>query len=141
VDKVLAYNVLVWCLLSVAACAGDPTGTGKGGKSIYPTANGKFADEITDALKHNKRGVVSMANSGPNTNGSQFFVLYKAQVGDTASLPWLLQSLQAHEDWKRLQTSSPWSSAVPSADDLILGACNENPCTRLSLFITCSSPV
>jgi peptidyl-prolyl cis-trans isomerase-like 3 len=56
---------------------GDPTGTGKGGRSIYPTPNGKFPDEIVDALKHNKRGVVSMANSGPNTNGSQFFITYK----------------------------------------------------------------
>jgi cyclophilin family peptidyl-prolyl cis-trans isomerase len=60
--------------------SGDPTGTGKGGKSIYATPNGKFPDEINDALKHSKRGVVSMANSGPNTNGSQFFVLYKAQA-------------------------------------------------------------
>ncbi|GAB4818595.1 hypothetical protein N2152v2_005641 [Parachlorella kessleri] len=58
---------------------GDPTGTGKGGKSIYNTPNGKFPDEINDVLKHNKRGMVSMANSGPNTNGSQFFVIYKAQ--------------------------------------------------------------
>ncbi len=55
---------------------GDPTGTGKGGKSIYPTPNGKFPDEIVDALKHTKRGIVSMANSGPNTNGSQFFITY-----------------------------------------------------------------
>jgi peptidyl-prolyl cis-trans isomerase-like 3 len=55
---------------------GDPTGTGKGGKSMYPTPNGKFPDEIVDALKHTKRGIVSMANSGPNTNGSQFFITY-----------------------------------------------------------------
>jgi peptidyl-prolyl cis-trans isomerase-like 3 len=59
--------------------AGDPTGTGKGGKSIFPTPNGKFADEINDGLKHNRRGMVSMANSGPNTNGSQFFITYKPQ--------------------------------------------------------------
>mmetsp|Transcript_14794 Transcript_14794/g.28636 ORF Transcript_14794/g.28636 Transcript_14794/m.28636 type:complete len:131 (+) Transcript_14794:43-435(+) len=58
---------------------GDPTGTGRGGKSIYPTRNGKFEDEIVESLKHNSRGIVSMANSGPNTNGSQFFITYSKQ--------------------------------------------------------------
>lgn len=58
---------------------GDPTGTGKGGKSIYPTPDGRFEDEVVDALRHARRGVVSMANAGkPGTNGSQFFVAYKA---------------------------------------------------------------
>ncbi len=64
----------------VVSYAGDPTGTGKGGKSIYATPNGKFPDEMLDLLKHSKRGVVSMANSGPNTNGSQFFITYKAHA-------------------------------------------------------------
>ena len=59
---------------------GDPTGTGKGGRSIYNTPNGKFADEIVDTLKHTKRGILSMANSGPNSNGSQFFITYKAHA-------------------------------------------------------------
>jgi peptidyl-prolyl cis-trans isomerase-like 3 len=59
---------------------GDPTGTGKGGVSIYNTPNGKFQDEIVDSLKHSRRGIVSMANSGPNSNGSQFFVTYKAHT-------------------------------------------------------------
>lgn len=65
---------------SAVACntVGDPTGTGKGGKSIYNTPNGRFEDEHRPELKHSKRGIVSMANSGPNTNGSQFFIAYKA---------------------------------------------------------------
>jgi len=54
---------------------GDPTGTGKGGDSVW---GGKFADEFAFALKHDARGVVSMANSGPNTNAAQFFITYKA---------------------------------------------------------------
>ena len=52
---------------------GDPTGTGRGGASIW---GGKFPDEIRDTLKHTNRGVMSMANSGPNTNASQFFFTY-----------------------------------------------------------------
>ena len=52
---------------------GDPTGTGRGGTSIWEE---KFADEIVDTLRHDRRGTVSMANKGPNTNGSQFFITY-----------------------------------------------------------------
>ncbi|KAJ3992413.1 cyclophilin-like domain-containing protein [Lentinula boryana] len=55
---------------------GDPTGSGKGGQSIW----GKpFADEIRSTLKFNARGVVAMANSGVDTNKSQFFITYAKQ--------------------------------------------------------------
>ncbi|KAK3102214.1 hypothetical protein FSP39_009653 [Pinctada imbricata] len=50
---------------------GDPTGTGRGGASIYGK---EFDDEIHQELKHAGAGILSMANSGPNTNGSQFFL-------------------------------------------------------------------
>ncbi|CAI5986436.1 unnamed protein product [Closterium sp. NIES-64] len=54
---------------------GDPTGTGKGGQSAWGKA---FQDEFDSRLGHSERGVLSMANSGPHSNGSQFFVLFKS---------------------------------------------------------------
>lgn len=58
---------------------GDPTGTGRGGDSIWGKT---FEDEYSPSLKFDKPGLLAMANRGPSTNGSQFFIT-------VAPTPWL----------------------------------------------------
>jgi len=58
---------------------GDPTGTGTAGESIWGT---EFEDELRSEVKFDKPGILAMANHGPNTNGSQFFIT-------TVPTPWL----------------------------------------------------
>lgn len=73
-DGLIFHRVMIGFMIQ----GGDPTGTGKGGDSIY----GKpFADEFSDKL-HNFRGALSMANSGANTNQSQFFIVQRKETGE-----------------------------------------------------------
>ena len=72
-DGVIFHRVISGFMIQ----GGDPTGTGRGGESAW---GGRFNDEIDGASavyqRGYKRGTVAMANAGPNTNGSQFFIMH-----------------------------------------------------------------
>ena len=71
-DRTIFHRVIA----DFMAQAGDPTGTGRGGPGY------RFADEFHPELRHDKPGILSMANAGPNTNGSQFYITH-------VPTPWL----------------------------------------------------
>ena len=80
---------------------GDPLGNGTGGPGF------KFDDEFSDKLKFDRVGRLAMANSGPNTNGSQFFIT-------VAPTPWLTAIIRSSARWSRGRMSpikSPMSPA------------------------------
>jgi peptidyl-prolyl cis-trans isomerase A (cyclophilin A) len=125
-DDVAFHRVIGGFMLQ----GGDPTETGRGGPGY------EFEDEFHDDLRHDGPGVLSMANSGPDTNGSQFFVTLDAQphlddrhavfghvtdgmdvVEEIGGLPTdrddapmqdaVLESVTVHDDYDHLDTDRP----------------------------------
>ncbi|MGJ7920090.1 peptidylprolyl isomerase [Neobacillus sp. LXY-4] len=83
---------------------GDPLGNGRGGESIY---GAKFEDEFSDSL-FNLRGALSMANSGPNTNGSQFFIVQNASL-DSQTKDYIEQNNYPEQIAKAYENGgTPW---------------------------------
>ncbi|HAT54261.1 MAG TPA: peptidylprolyl isomerase [Lactobacillus sp.] len=83
---------------------GDPTGTGAGGESFY---GHEFEDEFSDQL-FNFRGALSMANAGPNTNGSQFFIVQASKVPDDMLRQLKDMGLADEVIAKYAQGGTPW---------------------------------
>jgi len=101
-DDVVFHRVIA----NFMAQGGDPTGTGSGGPGY------NFADEFHPSLRHDGPGVLSMANAGPNTNGSQFFITHVAT-------PWLDDK---HSVFGRVVEGKDVLMAIPPRDPSQRGA-------------------
>jgi cyclophilin family peptidyl-prolyl cis-trans isomerase len=112
--------------------AGDfTTGNGRGGASIYqPNSEhgdswGKFKDEATGFLHHSKKGLLSMANSGKNTNSSQFFFTLKAVPylnGKHVVFGEIEEGMDVLEELGKVDTDSKTSRPI---DDVVISSCGE----------------
>ena len=98
---------------------GDPTGTGRGGSSMWGS---NFEDEVRGDVKFDKVGILAMANAGPNTNGSQFFIT-------TAPTPWLNgkhtifgEVVSGYENVQKIENQPANSQDKPLAEQKIIKA-------------------
>ena len=98
---------------------GDPTGTGMGGESLW----GKpFEDEVSASVKFDRKGILAMANAGPGTNGSQFFIT-------TVPTPWLNMKhtifgevVEGYDVVEKIENCQVGASDKPAAEQKIIKA-------------------
>ncbi len=96
------------------AQAGDPSGTGQGGPGYY------FKSEISTELKFEKPGVVGMANSGPDTNGSQFFITYAPETKLDGTYTIFAQVIKGMDVVESLTPRDPQqTSGLPPGDKIL----------------------
>ncbi|MFA6218047.1 MAG: peptidylprolyl isomerase [Candidatus Omnitrophota bacterium] len=98
---------------------GDPTGTGRGGESLW---GAPFEDEFSSAVKFDKPGILAMANAGPHTNGSQFFIT-------TKPTPWLNMKhtifgevIAGYDIIQKIENTPTASFDKPQTDQKIINA-------------------
>ena len=98
---------------------GDPTGTGRGGASVWDRS---FEDEFNGDTKFDRPGILAMANSGPDTNGSQFFIT-------TVPTPWLDQKhtifgevVSGYKNVQKVENQPVGPGYKPLADQKIIRA-------------------
>ncbi|VAY87784.1 Peptidyl-prolyl cis-trans isomerase [hydrothermal vent metagenome] len=123
------YNGLIFhrIIKNFMIQGGDPTGTGMGGESIWKDKP-KFEDEFSSKATFNKAGILAMANSGPNTNGSQFFIT-------TVPTPWLngrhtifgeILNKESYSVLKKLESVDTLSGDRPATTQKIIKAYIKN---------------
>jgi len=118
-DGIIFHRVIPGFMIQ----GGDPTGTGRGGSSLW----GKpFKDEFSPGLQFDKPGLLAMANSGPDTNGSQFFIT-------VAPTPWLNnhhtifgEVTGGYDVVKAIERTPTGPGARPKAEQKILKANSAN---------------
>ncbi len=115
------YNGLIFhrVIKNFMIQGGDPTGTGTGGESIWGEP---FPDEVSTSVKFDKPGLLAMANAGPNTNGSQFFIT-------TARTLWLNmhhtifgEVISGYEAVEKIENTQADSSDRPNLEQKIIKA-------------------
>lgn len=99
---------------------GDPTGTGRGGQSIWGK---KFADEFSSKALFDKAGILAMANAGPNTNGSQFFITTVPTYwlnGRHTIFGYVIEGMDIVKKIENVPTSGKYKGNKPLTDQKII---------------------